>query len=277
LEERVLAEQVVTYECDGTIALIGLNRTAKRNALNHALETQLREAALRAHDEAKVGVIYSHGKDFCAGLDLVEAATWIDNPEDRARRRRRRFERAFDDIARGPIPFVAAVSGACVGGGLELAISCHVRVADVTTFFGLPEGQRGIFVGAGGSVRISRALGVERMTDLMLTGRVLTAEEGERYNLVQYLVAKGEALERAKSLAARIGENAPLSNWAIVNCLPRIPDMSYDDGLFVERLVTGAVSSPESAERLKAFAEKRAKRLAEPGTSGDGRSAIREK
>ncbi len=277
LEERALAEQVVTYECDGTIALIGLNRTAKRNALNQELETQLRDAALRAHEEAKVGVIYSHGKDFCAGLDLVEAAAWIDNAADRARRRRRRFERAFDEIARGPIPFVAAVSGACVGGGLELAISCHVRVADVTTFFALPEGQRGIFVGAGGSVRIARALGVERMSDLMLTGRVLTAEEGERYNLVQYLVAKGEALERAKSLAARIGENAPLSNWAIVNCLPRIPDLSYDDGLFVERLVTGAVSSPESTERLKAFAEKRARRLAEPGTSGDGRSAIREK
>jgi enoyl-CoA hydratase/carnithine racemase len=90
-------------------------------------------------------------------------------------------------------------------------------------------------------------------------------------------VAKGEALERAKSLAGRIGENAPMSNWAIVNCLPRIPDLSYDDGLFVERLVTGAVSSPESAERLKEFAEKRAKRLSTPGTSGDGRSAIREK
>jgi enoyl-CoA hydratase/carnithine racemase len=272
-----LTKPLVTYECDGTIALIGLNRTEKRNALSQALETELREAALRAHDEAKVGLIFSHGKDFCAGLDLVEAAAWINDPADRARRRRQRFQRAFDDIARGPIPFVAAVSGACVGGGLELAISCHVRVADETSFFALPEGQRGIFVGAGGSVRIARALGVERMSDLMLTGRVLTAEEGERHNLVQYLVAKGEAFERAKSLAARIGANAPLSNWAIVNCLPRIPDMSYDDGLFVERLVTGAVSSPESSERLKAFAEKRAQRLVAPGTSGDGRRATREK
>jgi (methylthio)acryloyl-CoA hydratase len=272
-----VVEQVVTYECDGTIALIGLNRTAKRNALNQALEKQLREAAVRAHDEAKVGVIFSHGADFCAGLDLVEAATWLNDPAERARRRRRQFERAFEEIARGPIPFVAAVSGACVGGGLELAISCHVRVADDTSFFALPEGQRGIFVGAGGSVRIARALGVERMSDLMLTGRVLTAAEGERYNLIQYLVAKGEALERAKSLAARIGDNAPLSNWAIVNCLPRIRDLSYDDGLFVERLVTGAVTGPESAQRLKEFAEKRAKRLSEPGTSGDGRSAMREK
>jgi enoyl-CoA hydratase/carnithine racemase len=105
----------------------------------------------------------------------------------------------------------------------------------------------------------------------------LTAEEGERVNLVQYLVAKGEALERAKSLAARVGENAPLSNWAIVNCLPRIADLSYDDGLFVERLVTAAVTGPESAERLKAFAEKRAQRLSAPGMSGDGRSATREK
>jgi enoyl-CoA hydratase/carnithine racemase len=267
----VLAEQVVTYDCDGTVALIGLNRTAKRNALNDALETQLREAALRAHEEAKVGVIFSHGEHFCAGLDLVEAATWIDKPAERAKRRRRQFERAFDEVARGPIPFVAAIAGACVGGGLELAVSCHIRVADETSFFALPEGQRGIFVGAGGSVRIARALGVPRMTDMMLTGRVMSAAEGERFNLVQYLVGKGEALERAKSLAARIAENAQLSNWAIVNCLPRIPDLSYDDGLFVERLVTGAVVSPDSTERLKAFAEKRSQRLAKPGTSGDGR------
>ena len=276
-EGSALAEEVVTYECDGTIALIGLNRAAKRNALNPALTNQLRDAALRAHEEAKVGLIYSHGADFCAGLDLVEAATWLNDPAALAKRRRRRFERAFDEIGRGPIPFVAAITGACVGGGLELATACHVRVADETAYFALPEGQRGIFVGGGGSVRISRALGVERMTDLMLTGRVLTAEEGERFNLVQYLVAKGEALERAKSLAARIGENAPLSNWAIVNCLPRIPDLSYDDGLFVERLVTGVVTGPDSAERLKAFAEKTAKRLSTPGTSGDGRSATREK
>src|SRR5215472_8713621 len=108
-EGSALAEEVVTYDCDGTIALIGLNRAAKRNALNPALTNQLRDAALRAHDEAKVGLIYSHGADFCAGLDLVEAATWLNDPAERAKRRRRRFERAFDEIARGPIPFVAAI------------------------------------------------------------------------------------------------------------------------------------------------------------------------
>ena len=164
---------------------------------------------------------------FPPGLDLAEALTWMDpnNAEAKAKRNRRgRWHRPFDLIARGPIPWVAALKGACIGGGLELASACHIRVADESTFFALPEGQRGIFVGGGGSVRISRLLGYARMADLMLTGRVLTAQEGERNNLCQYVVPKGEALERAKSLAARIAENADQSNWAITNCLPRILD-----------------------------------------------------
>jgi enoyl-CoA hydratase/carnithine racemase len=104
----------------------------------------------------------------------------------------------------------------------------------------------------------------------MLTGRILTAAEAERANLTQYVVKAGDALNRATSLAKRISENAPNSNWAVTNCLPRINDMSHDDGLFVESLVAGSVHSPESAERLKAFVEGRAARLAEPGKSGDG-------
>ena len=109
------------------------------------------------------------------------------------------------------------------------------------------------------------------MADLMLTGRVLTAAEGERANLCQYVVPKGEALERAKSLAARIAKNATLTNYYICNGLPRVTDMSHDDGLFVEELIIGAVRSPEGDERVRAFVEKKAARLVEPGKSGDGR------
>ena len=138
----------------------------------------LREAVFRAGEEARAGVIHAIGDNFSAGLDLAEALTWMDpnNAEAKAKRNRRgRWHRPFDLIARGTIPWIAALKGACIGGGLELASACHIRVADESTFFALPEGQRGIFVGGGGSVRISRLLGYARMADLMLTGRVLTA------------------------------------------------------------------------------------------------------
>ena len=266
-----MAEQVVTYELDGNVARIGLDRPAKRNALSSDLRTQLNEAVARAQTEARVGLLFSHGEHFCAGLDLAEAMKWMNDHEGHLELRigSAAAGRPFDTVSRGRIPFVAAVNGACIGGGLELASACHIRVGDETTFFALPEGQRGIYIGGGGSVRIARLLGVARMSDLMLTGRVLTAEEGERFNLLQYRVPKGEHIARAASLAHRIAENAPLTNWAIVSGLPRIQDYSYDDGLFVEGLFGHIVASPESAQRLDDFVSGRARRLVEPGKSGD--------
>jgi enoyl-CoA hydratase/carnithine racemase len=268
-----MAEELITYNMDGDVALIGLNRPEKHNALSRELSAQLKAAAIRAGEEARVAVVYSHGENFCAGLDLREASTWMTNQIERFRHRMLRNSRPFEDIARAPIPFIAAINGACIGGGLELASACHLRVADESAFFALPEGQRGIYIGGGGSVRIARLLGVGRMTDLMLTGRVLTSAEGERFGIVQYAVPKGKHLERAKSLAARVAENAPMTNWAIIAGLPRIQDFGHEDGLFVEGLLSGVVSTPESGERLKAFLEKRAKPLGKPGTSGDGQLA----
>ena len=101
------------------------------------------------------------------------------------------------------MPVVAALHGAVVGGGLELAASCHIRVADATTFYALPEGSRGIFVGGGGAVRIPRLIGAARMADMMLTGRVYQAEEGERVGFAQYLVPAGQAVAKALELARR--------------------------------------------------------------------------
>ena len=266
-----MAENMVTYELVGDVALVGLNRPSKRNAINDELQKQIREACFRATEEAKCGVIFGHGDNFSAGLDLAEAAGWMKEPPSARRRRRGRWHRPFDLISRGPMPWVAALKGACIGGGLELASSCHIRVADESTFFALPEGQRGIFVGGGGTVRIQRLMGYARMADLMLTGRVLTAQEGERANLCQYVVPKGESLERATSLATRIATNAPLTNFYICNGLPRVNDLSHDDGLFMESLISQAVSSPEGLDRIKQFVEGKAQRLADPGKSGDGR------
>jgi enoyl-CoA hydratase/carnithine racemase len=143
-------------------------------------------------------------------------------------------------------------------------------VADETAFFALPEGQRGIFVGGGGSVRVSRLIGVARMTDMMLTGRVISAAEAERWAIVQYLTAPGEALAKARELAARIAGNSPLSNAAIVSGLPRLRDMPYDEGLYFESLVAATTFGPEAMERVKAFVEKRAEPLRAPGDEAKG-------
>ena len=139
--------------------------------------------------------------------------------------------------------------------------AAHIRVADETTFFGLPEGTRGIFIGGGGSVRVARLIGFARMQDMMLTGRVLKADEAERYGIVQYVVPKGQQMAKAKELALKICKNAPLSNFAITNSLPRIQDMGYDDGLYFERMVAEYTRSPESIQRLHQFLDKTAPRV----------------
>jgi (methylthio)acryloyl-CoA hydratase len=149
-----------------------------------------------------------------------------------------------------------------VGGGLELASAAHLRVAEASTFYGLPEGTRGIFVGGGGSVRISRLIGASRMTDMMLTGRVFDAAEGQTLGLSNYLVADGEGVARALALATKIAGNAPLSNFAITQALPRIADLPAADGLFLESLMSSIAQGDEAAkERVRAFLEKRAAKV----------------
>jgi enoyl-CoA hydratase/carnithine racemase len=261
-----MTDEFVTYKLEGRIALVGLNRPDKRNAINEAVIDELRQAVLRAYDEADVGVLHGHGKHFCAGLDLGEAlarATQQATPPRKGKRHS--WHEVFDLIARGTVPWVAALQGAVIGGGLELATATHVRVADQTAFFGLPEAQRGIFVGGGGTVRIQRVVGYTVMADMMLTGRLLTASEGEREHIVRYLVPEGEALTKAMELAARIAQNPHDTNWRITNLLPRVNDVSHDDGLFMEYLSSNLQRSPETAERLRAFVEGRAQPLVPPG------------
>jgi enoyl-CoA hydratase/carnithine racemase len=261
-----MSETLITYQLEGPIAVIGLNRPAKRNAVNEAVIDELRVAVARAADEADVAVLHGHGSNFCAGLDLSEALARATGQVQPPRKRKRHsWHEVFDQIARGPIPYVAALHGAVVGGGLELATAAHVRVCDETAFFGLPEGQRGIFVGGGGTVRIQRVVGYTVMADMMLTGRLLSATEGEREHIVRYVVPPGQALTKAMELATKIARNTPDTNWRITSVLPRINDLSHDDGLFMEYLNSNLQRSPETAERLREFVEGRAAPLAAPG------------
>ena len=133
--------------------------------------------------------------------------------------------------------------------------------ADESAFFGLPEGQRGIFVGGGGTVRIQRVVGYTVMADMMLTGRLLSAAEGEREHIVRYVVPAGQALAKATRTGRAIAKNTPDTNWRITNVLPRVNDLSHDDGLFIEYLNSNMQRPPEAAERLREFVEGRAKPL----------------
>lgn len=238
------------------VAHVRLNRPAKRNAISDGLIQQLHSAFLNLPETVKAVVVSGAGDHFCAGLDLSEL---VQRDIQAAILHSRMWHAAFDAIQFGRVPVVAVLHGAVVGGGLELAASCQIRVAEDSAYFGLPEGQRGIFVGGGGSVRIPRLMGTARMSDLMLTGRVYDADEAERYGLVQYRVATGEGLAKGIALARKMAGNAPMSAFAVMHALPRIVEQSPGEGLFTEALMAAAASStPEAQDRLRAFLDGRA-------------------
>src|SRR5690348_343729 len=258
----IAAECAVTYELLDGIASLGLNRPPKRNAISEALLAALEAAVRRAQDEARALVIFGHGPCFSAGVDLNELRA---RQPAQVFHGSRAWHAAFSLLRHGPIPAIAALHGATIGGGLELAAACHIRVADETTFFALPEGTRGIYVGGGASVYVARLLGASRVADMMLTGRVLDAAAAERAGLVQYVVPQGEAKSRAGELAAKVAAMAPLTILGVLQAMPRIQDMSEADGLFVESLVAAlSMTSSEAATRLADFAAKRVAKVTPP-------------
>jgi enoyl-CoA hydratase/carnithine racemase len=241
------------------VAVIRLTRGSKRNAINDALVLALRDLFEKMPASVRAAVIDGEGEHFCAGLDLSELK---DRDAGQGLHHSRMWHAALECVQYGPVPVIAALHGAVVGGGLELASACHIRVADETTFFALPEGSRGIFVGGGGSVRIPRLIGVARMTDMMLTGRVVNAMDGERIGLAQYLVPTGTAFDKAFELAVRIATNAPLTNYALTHVLPRIADQPADQGFMTEAMMAAiAQSAPEAKDRVRAFLEGRADKV----------------
>ena len=251
---------MLKLEQAGPVLHLRLNRPAKRNSISDELLAQIHTVFVNMPSAIKAVVLSGEGEHFCAGLDLSEVS---ERTVAEGMLHSRSWHACFDAIQFGPVPVIAVLHGAVVGGGLELAASAHLRVAEDSTFYGLPEGTRGIFVGGGGSVRISRLIGVSRMTDMMLTGRVFDADEGQAFAISNYRVADGEGLAKALQLAQKIAGNAPLSNYAITQALPRIADLSASDGLFMETLMASIAQGDDAAkERVRAFLEKRAAKVA---------------
>ena len=249
----------VTVRRDGDIAIVHLNRPEKRNALADDMVGLLDAFFSRPPVGVRAVVIAGRGDHFSAGLDL---SSLRDRDAVEGMHHSRSWHAAFAKIQFGHVPVVAALHGAVIGGGLELAAACHVRVADASAFYALPEGQRGIFVGGGGSARLPRLIGVARMTDMMLTGRVYRADEGERLGFAQYLVGAGEALAKAIELAHKMAANAAMTNFAVMQALPRIADSTQEIGLFTESLIASiAQSAPEAKARVKLFLDGKAAKV----------------
>lgn len=253
--KQAASEQLVV-RLEGEIAHYRLNRPSKRNALSDDLVRTLHAAFAAPPKGAKAIVLSGEGEHFCAGLDL-SAVRELTAAEGIAHSRM--WHAAFEQIQFGQVPVIAVLHGAVVGGGLELASSAHIRIAETSTFYGLPEGQRGLFVGGGGSARIPRLIGTARMADMMLTGRVFDAHEGHSAGLSTYLVEPGQGLAKATELAVKVAGNAPLTNFAVMHALPRIVDQSQSDGLFTESLMAAIAQGDEAAKhRVRAFLEKKA-------------------
>ena len=246
---------LIDFEMRGRIAVLTLNRPEKRNAVSEALIEDINRFFNTPPKEALAVVLRANGDHFCAGLDLSQHK---ERNVDEAFDISRYWHRTFDLIQYGGLPVVAAMHGAVMGGGLELATTAHVRVAEPSTMYQLPEGRRGIYVGGGASIRVARVLGPGRMTEMMLTGRRLDAEEGQQLGLSHYLVETGEAFDKAMELAETISGNAPLANKMMLNTIQRVDRMGESEGYYVESLASALTQASDDAQQgMRAFLEKR--------------------
>lgn len=259
IDDFDLKNLLVSMDEDG-ITTVTLNRADKRNALNAETVEELIEVfSTLPRIGARAVVLRAEGMHFCAGLDLVEHHQEDRRPEE-FMHLCLRWHEAFNKMEYGGVPIIAALKGAVVGGGLELASSAHIRVADQTTYFALPEGQRGLFTGGGATIRVADLVGKARMIDMMLTGRIYAQDEAVQVGLAQYLVEDSEA--KAYEIARSAAENPPLSNFAICSAISHVQNMSALDAAYAESVVAGIVNTqPASRGRLEAFANKTAARV----------------
>ena len=245
------SSDLLKIEQKGAVLTVGLNRPAKRNALNDGIILAIQDCFSNLPEGTGAVVIHGVGDHFSSGLDLSELT---EHDATEGLRHSQMWHRVFDRIQYSRVPVIAALQGAVIGGGLELACAAHIRVAEPSAYFALPEGQRGIFVGGGGSVRLPRLIGVARMIDMMLTGRVYSATEGSAYGFSQYLTDADGALPKALELAERVAANAPLTNFAVLQALPMIAEANPQAGLLMESLMaTVAQSDKEAKRRIRAF------------------------
>lgn len=256
-----MTQEYITVETDGAVTIVTLAREAVRNAINEDMLQEIENVFRTPPKGTHCFVLAAKGAHFCAGLDLREHYEKDRSPIE-FMTMCQAWHRTFDVVQFSGIPVIAALQGAVVGGGLELAAATHVRIAEEGTFFALPEGQRGIFTGGGATVRVARIVTPARMVDMMLSARTYDAQRGLDLGLAHEVVGTGQALAKAIALATQVATHPPTTNFAIVTGIARINDMSTTDGLFTESLLAMAVqTNPDIRDRLEDFFSKKTKRL----------------
>jgi enoyl-CoA hydratase len=251
----VTGESVVLVEREEPIAVLRLNRPEQLNALTDELMTELvaRLEELDEDEAIRCLVLGGSERAFAAGADIGQMAEASAMEMYHARRVDR-----WDAIRRIRTPLVAAVSGFCLGGGNELAMACDLIVASETARFGQPETSLGIIPGAGGTQRLTRAIGKAKAMDVILTGRFLDAREAERAGLVARVVAREAWLEEAKGVAHEIASRGPVAQRLAKEAVNRAYESTLDLGLeFERRSLYLAFASEDAREGLTAFVEKR--------------------
>lgn len=250
----------VHVERRGAIAILTLNRAEKRNALSDELVLGLQSFFSSVPPDVRGIVMKGAGGNFCSGLDLNELR---ETTVAESFTTSQIGQRLNDTIQFLRVPVVAVLQGAVIGGGFELAAAAHVRIAETSAYYALPEGTRGIFVGSGGSVRLPRIIGTSTVLEMMLTGHVYAAEEAHnRLRFSHYLSEPEQGLPKAIELAEKIARNAPLANFGVIQAIPRIAEQDPASGLFTEMLMVGIAQGDEEAkQRLRAFLDQKANKV----------------
>ncbi|HEY0078425.1 MAG TPA: enoyl-CoA hydratase-related protein [Pyrinomonadaceae bacterium] len=255
-------ESFVILEEHDRVARVVLNRPEKRNALTRSMLERLEEIfrSLGERAELRAVILTGAGREaFSAGTDIAELEG-LD--EEGARRASERGQRVCEAIELCAVPVIAAINGAATGGGCELALASHLRVASADARFTLPETRLGMIPAYGGTQRLSRTVGEARALAVMLAGDGIKAEEALRLGLVNRVVAPEEALAEAERLAAEISNLAPLAIRACLHAVTRGTRLPLEDGLALEaRLFSSLFSTADVREGTRAFLEKREPRF----------------
>jgi enoyl-CoA hydratase len=250
---------MVIFEQRDALAIVRLNRPEKMNALSRRALDELYEAFARLELEPGVRAVILTGtgeRAFSAGTDVAELSA-LD--EEGARDAARRGQEVCNRIEQASVPVIAAINGVAAGGGCELALACHLRIASTRARFSLPETKLGLIPAYGGTQRLARSVGPSVALEMMLAGAELSAEEARRAGLVNRVTTPEHLQAEAESLAGEIAKLAPLAIRACLRSVVRGLELPLEDGLALEAELFGSLFSTEDMrEGTRAFLEKRA-------------------
>jgi enoyl-CoA hydratase/carnithine racemase len=254
--------QTILFETRDRIAFITLNRPDSLNAMNRQMTRELVDVCQQVEEESGIRIAIFTGageKAFSAGMDLKERAETAFSPiERRQQKLTNKIYTQARAVAAITKPTIAAIRGYCVGGGLEFVLACDLRVAAEDAKLGLTEVRRGIIPGAGGTQRLTRAVGVTKAMEMCLTGDTVSGLEAKSLGLVNNAVPSADVLKTAEDLAARILKGAPMSVAFIKEAIKKGVELALEEGLRLEADLSALIGITEDAkEGPRAFAEKR--------------------